>query len=74
MLEQQAAVEATTPLDKEQFQKGVIFYLRDQVVVGVLLWNVFGRMSLARKVCLLQLVETLPPRFIFYLSRVTLTG
>ena len=36
--------------DKEEFQKGVIFYLREQIVVGVLLWNMFGKMPLARKV------------------------
>lgn len=38
------------PFEKEQFQKGVIFYLRDEVVVGVLLWNIFGKISLARKI------------------------
>lgn len=38
------------PFDKEEFQKGVIFYLRNEVVVGVLLWNIFGRMPLARKI------------------------
>uniref|UniRef100_H2YWN8 FAD/NAD(P)-binding domain-containing protein n=1 Tax=Ciona savignyi TaxID=51511 RepID=H2YWN8_CIOSA len=34
----------------EEFGKGVVFYLRQQKVVGVLLWNVFGRMPIARKV------------------------
>ncbi|KAK2586132.1 hypothetical protein KPH14_001406 [Odynerus spinipes] len=32
------------------FDKGVIFYLRDDVVVGIVLWNVFHRMSVARQV------------------------
>lgn len=32
------------------FEKGVIFYLRDDVVVGILLWNIFHRMSIARQV------------------------
>lgn len=34
----------------EKYGKGVLFYLQDDVVVGVLMWNVFGRMPLARKV------------------------
>nr|CAB3220664.1 apoptosis-inducing factor 1, mitochondrial [Phallusia mammillata] len=34
----------------DDFGKGVVFYLRDKAVVGVLLWNVFGRMSIARKI------------------------
>jgi len=32
------------------FGKGVIFYLRDDVVVGIVLWNIFNRMSIARRV------------------------
>ncbi|XP_066259288.1 apoptosis-inducing factor 1, mitochondrial [Euwallacea similis] len=34
----------------EDYGKGVIFYLRDDVVVGIVLWNVFNRMSIARQV------------------------
>jgi len=34
----------------DDFGKGVVFYQRDNVVVGILLWNVFGRMGVARKV------------------------
>lgn len=34
----------------EDFGKGVIFYLRDDIVVGIVLWNVFNRMSVARQV------------------------
>ncbi|XP_074134304.1 apoptosis-inducing factor 1, mitochondrial isoform X1 [Sminthopsis crassicaudata] len=34
----------------EDFGKGVIFYLRDKVVVGILLWNIFNRMPIARKI------------------------
>lgn len=36
----------------ENFRKGVIFYLRDGTVVGILLWNIFNRMSIARRVSL----------------------
>jgi len=34
----------------EDFGKGVVFYLRDDVVVGIVLWNIFNRMSIARRV------------------------
>ncbi|KAK1124458.1 hypothetical protein K0M31_006812 [Melipona bicolor] len=32
------------------FGKGVVFYLRDDIVVGIVLWNIFNRMSIARQV------------------------
>lgn len=38
------------PVEGEDYGKGVIFYLRDKVVVGIVLWNVFNRMPIARKV------------------------
>jgi len=34
----------------QDYGKGVIFYLRDNIVVGVVLWNVFSRMPIARRV------------------------
>lgn len=39
----------------DDFGKGVIFYLRDDVVVGIVLWNIFNRMSIARRVSLYDL-------------------
>ena len=36
--------------DVEKYGKGVIFYLRDDVIVGLVLWNVFAKMSTARKI------------------------
>ena len=36
--------------EEESFGKGVVFYMRDKVVVGILLWNIFGRMPVARKI------------------------
>lgn len=36
--------------NKDDYGKGVIFYLRDKVVVGIILWNVFNRMPIARKI------------------------
>ncbi|NWX41396.1 AIFM1 factor, partial [Steatornis caripensis] len=38
------------PKQGEDYGKGVIFYLRDKVVVGIVLWNIFNRMPIARKV------------------------
>ena len=38
------------PRDVDKYGKGVIFYLRDGVVVGIVLWNVFAKMSIARKI------------------------
>ncbi|CAN9501684.1 unnamed protein product [Ophioblennius macclurei] len=47
-------VASTTPAPavghKDDYGKGVIFYLRDKVVVGIILWNVFNRMPVARKI------------------------
>lgn len=49
-----SAVASVTPApvveNKDDYGKGVIFYLRDKVVVGIILWNVFNRMPVARKV------------------------
>lgn len=36
--------------DGEDFNKGVIFYLKGDQIVGILLWNVFNRISIARKI------------------------
>ncbi|CAH3999652.1 putative apoptosis-inducing factor 1, mitochondrial isoform X2 [Pieris brassicae] len=33
-----------------RYERGVVFYLRESRVVGVLLWNLFNRMHLARQV------------------------
>lgn len=38
------------PAEGEDYGKGVIFYLRDKVVVGIVLWNIFNRMPIARKI------------------------
>ena len=32
------------------FSKGVVFYVRDKMVVGVVLWNLFNQMPIARRV------------------------
>ncbi|XP_071613901.1 apoptosis-inducing factor 1, mitochondrial isoform X2 [Heliangelus exortis] len=38
------------PKPGEDYGKGVIFYLREKVVVGIVLWNIFNRMPIARKI------------------------
>ena len=34
----------------EDFGKGVVFYMREKCVVGIVLWNVFRKMAIARQV------------------------
>ena len=36
--------------DLEDIKKGVVFYLKNQTVVGVLTWNVFGRAPLIKRI------------------------
>lgn len=43
-------IKSEQPTKFEEFGKGVVFYLRDDVVVGIVLWNIFNRMSIARRV------------------------
>lgn len=38
------------PEPNQDYGKGVIFYLRGKQIVGIVLWNVFNRMPIARKV------------------------
>lgn len=40
---------------KEDFGKGVIFYLQDDIVVGVVLWNIFNRIRIAKQVRSLEI-------------------
>lgn len=58
---EQTAENKTTAVDEatpephvaetsDDYGKGVVFYVRDSTVVGVLLWNVFNKMGVARKV------------------------
>jgi programmed cell death 8 (apoptosis-inducing factor) len=35
---------------QDDFDKGVIFYLRDEKIIGIVLWNVFNRINTARAV------------------------
>lgn len=49
-LAEQIRKDASQAREGEDFGKGVIFYLRDDIVVGIVLWNVFNRMNIARQV------------------------
>lgn len=46
----QQASPAPPQLEEQDYGRGVIFYLRNDTVVGIVLWNIFNRMSLARQV------------------------
>lgn len=57
----EAAAETTTPSppastvsvpqsNSDEYGKGIVFYMKDKTVVGIVLWNVFSRMPIARKV------------------------
>jgi len=43
--------EPAAPVTSEEsFGKGVVFYKREKKVVGILLWNIFSQMPIARKI------------------------
>lgn len=42
--------ESSSNKTNEDYNKGVVFYLKENKVVGVVLWNVFNRIPIARKV------------------------
>jgi len=50
-----AVSQVEAPL-ANNYGKGIIFYLKDKVVVGIVLWNVFNKMGVARKVKRLTVV------------------
>lgn len=49
-----STASATSSSDQQKgdphFGKGVLFYLRDDKVVGIVLWNVFNRINTARAI------------------------
>lgn len=42
--------DAREPSSNDEYGKGVVLYLKDDVIVGVLLWNVFRKIPIARQV------------------------
>lgn len=49
------STKADKPKQQDDYGKGVLFYLREDVVVGIVLWNIFNRMSIARQVYITKL-------------------
>lgn len=33
----------------DKYGKGIVFYLKDDIIVGILLWNLFSRLTIARR-------------------------
>lgn len=48
--EKSTAESAPQPEEKDDFSKGVVFYMKDDKIVGIVLWNVFNRINIARRV------------------------
>ncbi|KAG5680718.1 hypothetical protein PVAND_010208 [Polypedilum vanderplanki] len=42
--------ENGTDNKSESYNKGILFYMKNDRIVGILLWNVFNRISIARKI------------------------
>lgn len=40
----------TDPTEKEKYEQGIVFYMDQNKVVGVLTWNIFGKIPIARQV------------------------
>ena len=49
-LSKESKGEPRKPLSSDDYGKGVILYLKNDVIVGVLLWNLFRRIPIARQV------------------------
>lgn len=44
-------MQAADAVDLEDdFSKGVIFYLKDEKIVGIVLWNIFNQINTARAI------------------------
>lgn len=39
-----------SPNSNDQYEKGIIFYLKNDIIVGIMLWNIFDRISIARRI------------------------
>jgi programmed cell death 8 (apoptosis-inducing factor) len=46
----ESTAEPRTPKESDEFGKGVVLYLKNEKIVGVLLWNVFKAVPIARQV------------------------
>ncbi|XP_037050553.1 putative apoptosis-inducing factor 1, mitochondrial isoform X2 [Bradysia coprophila] len=43
-------VPPKTASDMDNYSKGVVFYMKDEKVVGIVLWNIFNRINVARSI------------------------
>lgn len=43
-------IQTNSPSKPDNYNKGIIFYMKKDRIVGILLWNVFNRISIARKI------------------------
>ena len=48
--EQESEMTMLPEPGSENFGKGVIFYMQEKRVVGIVLWNIFEQMNIARQV------------------------
>lgn len=48
--ETKSTTTTTTNNNPDDYKKGVVFYLKENKVVGIVLWNTFNRIPIARKV------------------------
>ncbi|CAF2134049.1 unnamed protein product [Rotaria magnacalcarata] len=58
VLKEKTSETRPTTDNKNAYNKGVVFYLKDNRVVGVVLWNIFNRIPIARKIIKDQQVIT----------------
>ncbi|CAM4854142.1 unnamed protein product [Rotaria socialis] len=58
VLKEKTSETRPTTDNKNTYNKGVVFYLKDNKVVGVVLWNIFNRIPIARKIIKDQQVIT----------------
>lgn len=49
-LTETTTIEPKTVSNEENYSKGVVFYMKDDKVVGIVLWNVFNRINVARSI------------------------
>lgn len=56
----------TEKSNKGDYNKGVVFYVKQDRIVGIVLWNIFNRIPIARKVKMSQLFYYINICFIFH--------
>lgn len=40
----------TKASENDRYDRGVVFYLKNDIIVGILLWNLFSRLNIARRI------------------------